>query len=249
MPGQVMLTFDDGIAVHRHAADELNRRSMSGVFGVVTSKVGTPGFLDWGRLDLMQGQGHVICNHSHEHKWSGLGSEKPGKRFCGWNEITEDYINAQDILNCNGFSGDYLIVPYGTGNMAGADYLNKLFDRGFQWFRMTVGGPVGERGWFWGNDNRDDNRESEKHLLPRNHSGRIVGVSAAASVYDKFAVIETCKKAAAKNALAIICYHSVGDVTGSGQNIEWPQFLRDLGVMEQLDMECVRPGDLICDTV
>ena len=63
----VMLTFDDGGASALHACDALARRGWHGHFFIVTSLIGTRGFLDADGIRQVRKAGHVIGTHSHTH--------------------------------------------------------------------------------------------------------------------------------------------------------------------------------------
>ena len=67
-PGRhLLLTFDDGGASARYAADELSRRGWRGHFFIVTSLVGARTFLRKEDLRQLHGEGHLIGGHSHTH--------------------------------------------------------------------------------------------------------------------------------------------------------------------------------------
>ena len=68
VPGRhVLLTFDDGGASARYIADELERRDWIGHFFIITSRIGTAGFLDATAIRDLQARGHFIGSHSHTH--------------------------------------------------------------------------------------------------------------------------------------------------------------------------------------
>lgn len=67
-PGRyLLLTFDDGGASARYIADELERRGWMGHFFIITSRIGTVGFLDAAGIRDLQARGHFIGSHSHTH--------------------------------------------------------------------------------------------------------------------------------------------------------------------------------------
>jgi peptidoglycan/xylan/chitin deacetylase (PgdA/CDA1 family) len=65
----VSLTFDDGLASHRIAAEMLGERGLAGTFYVPSGSVGNEGSLGWDDLRALAAQGHEIgghtCGHSH----------------------------------------------------------------------------------------------------------------------------------------------------------------------------------------
>jgi peptidoglycan/xylan/chitin deacetylase (PgdA/CDA1 family) len=63
----VHLTFDDGGASAIDAARILERHGLSGSFFVVTSVIGTPGFLDADAIRELRALGHQVGSHSHTH--------------------------------------------------------------------------------------------------------------------------------------------------------------------------------------
>ena len=68
LPGRhVMLTFDDGGVSAMTAAAELERRGWRGHFFIVTSLIGTPGFLAADQVRALRRDGHLIGSHSHTH--------------------------------------------------------------------------------------------------------------------------------------------------------------------------------------
>jgi peptidoglycan/xylan/chitin deacetylase (PgdA/CDA1 family) len=63
----LLLTFDDGGASASYIADELERRGWKGHFFIITSRIGTAGFLDAAGIRDLQTRGHFIGSHSHTH--------------------------------------------------------------------------------------------------------------------------------------------------------------------------------------
>jgi len=65
---QVLLTFDDGgTSAFDPVADLLEHHGWRGHFFVPTGWIGTPGFLDVGRIRELRARGHVIGSHSCSH--------------------------------------------------------------------------------------------------------------------------------------------------------------------------------------
>jgi peptidoglycan/xylan/chitin deacetylase (PgdA/CDA1 family) len=230
MGGQVMLTFDDGLKSHRAAGALLAKHSLVGVFGVITDRIGTPivgsseldpAFLTEQDLLNMREDGHIICNHSARHLWSGLGEDKPGKTKHTIDELTVDCLRGKTWLDELGCAGDCLIVPYGTGNVVGPEHLTQLL-QSFRWIRMTIGYPVpSDLDCPW-------RPEGGKRIYPRNYDGSVVGISAAADIRYPKRVIDIVDDAITCGGLAVIAYHDVADPVGSGQDITWEQFESDI---------------------
>lgn len=63
----LLLTFDDGGKSASYIADELDRRAWRGHFFIVTSRIGTAGFLDAAEIRDLHTRGHMIGSHSHTH--------------------------------------------------------------------------------------------------------------------------------------------------------------------------------------
>lgn len=64
---RAMLTFDDGGASSMWIASELERHGFRGAFFVVTSRLGTPGFIDGDGVRELVERGHAVGSHSHTH--------------------------------------------------------------------------------------------------------------------------------------------------------------------------------------
>lgn len=63
----VALSFDDGGRSSTSIADALERRGWRGHFFIVTSLLGTPGFLEAEEVRDLDRRGHVIGSHTHTH--------------------------------------------------------------------------------------------------------------------------------------------------------------------------------------
>jgi peptidoglycan/xylan/chitin deacetylase (PgdA/CDA1 family) len=63
----VSLTFDDGLASHRIAAELLAARGLRGTFYVPSGLVGRDGHLGWDDLRALVSQGHEIGGHTSSH--------------------------------------------------------------------------------------------------------------------------------------------------------------------------------------
>ncbi len=65
----VILTFDDGYDdAFTNALPELQKRGMKGVFYIVTSFVGQPGYATWEQLRAMQAAGMELGAHTTDHR-------------------------------------------------------------------------------------------------------------------------------------------------------------------------------------
>lgn len=241
--GQVLLTFDDGTADHYAAAAQLVERGLRGAFGIVTSNVGSIGFLYPEMLQELRDKGHFICNHSAKHLWSGDGAPKVGLKSYPKDEITKDYLEAKEYLMEQGFHGDYLFTPFGTSNVVGDEHLEELLKE-FRWIRMTIGAPLPEDMGRW-------TPTGAKRLYPHSYSGNVIGISAAADTRHPTMVREAIDNACAVGSLAVIVYHSVTHVVGDTMYITWERFISDIDYMAKKvkagELEYVLPDMLIDD--
>lgn len=99
------LTFDDGGSSAMLAADVLEEHGWRGHFFVVTSLLGSPGFLDPGQVAELAARGHVVGTHSHTH---------PGLlASLGTARIVEEWSTSVRILS------DLLGAAVTTGSLPG----------------------------------------------------------------------------------------------------------------------------------
>jgi len=242
-PGKVLIIFDDGIAIHLDAADELWSRGLKGTFAIVTSLIDTPGFLESSELFGMAHNGHFICNHSAQHLWSGQGQPKQGREAHNRAGITADYLaglkwspgEPHDNIRM-----DYLCVPYGTSNVFGPEHLRELLGH-FRWIRMTIGAPHPTDPAAWLGD-------GGKRVYPGDYRGRLIGVTAAGDSRYPNGVKQTLHDTAKIGGLAVILYHNVCSHDGSGMDVTWKRFQSDLDEMakyvEAGELETVIPPDI-----
>lgn len=238
---QVMITFDDGTVDHSVAARELWERDLHGVFGIVTDRIANVGFLSRSQLKEMANDGHFICNHTAAHKWLGNGPDKPGLSKNEADAITEDCLKGKEALNALDHHGDYLLMPFGTGNVNGDQHLELLCSH-FKWIRLTIGAPLPPVHGLW-------TPAGGKRLYPSGYSGPIVGLTEAADVRRPNGVRTAVDNAIASGSLAIVMYHSVSHVVGETQMVTWDRFCSDIDyIADQVAegrIDCVVPTDLV----
>jgi peptidoglycan/xylan/chitin deacetylase (PgdA/CDA1 family) len=88
--GAWMLTFDDGAASAREAAEQIARRSWPGHFFIATDLVGRPGFLGWDDVCELARAGHVIGSHSCSH---------PDRMAaCSWERLLDEWSRSAEAL-------------------------------------------------------------------------------------------------------------------------------------------------------
>ena len=242
--GQVLITFDDGLVCHLEAAEYLQDRELKGTFGIVTSKIAGVGFLDSRHLRKMAEQGHCICNHSHEHLWTGQGQPKDGMTGQTQERIDQDYDTACDILNgYNNFDGDILMLPFGSSNIFGPPHLKGLTKR-YKWIRMTIGCPVPEDMGWWA-------LTGGKRLYPYKYDDSVIGITEAADVRRPNGVKEWVDAAVKAEGLCVLVYHSICHVVGETQAVMWDRFVSDMDyigeLVEQGKLESITPRELLND--
>ena len=87
----------------------LDSHSILGSIGVITSKVGTDGYMDLNELKNLQNEGYSILSHSHSHSadiYKGNANDA---------DITNDFKQSFQWLCDNGFKGaDTIVYPWGN---------------------------------------------------------------------------------------------------------------------------------------
>jgi len=245
MSGQIMLTFDDGLATHLEAAKLLSERELIGVFGLVGDRLNEAGFLtssDCGNLNVNK---HFICNHSQHHWWSGVGQPKPGINAHGPEDIMQDCLDGKDFTDADWYHGDYLMMPFGTPNIASPQMLDALLKE-FKWIRLTIGCPLPpelEEG-LW-------HVSGQRRYFPKNYSSPVIGITEAADTRWPDGVKEAAKTAAQLDKLAIITFHEISHVVGETMSLTLKRFLDDIDFIADLvakgDLECVTPDQLVTE--
>jgi peptidoglycan/xylan/chitin deacetylase (PgdA/CDA1 family) len=83
MGRHLLLTFDDGGASARYAADQLESRGWRGHFFIVTARIGERTFLKRSDIVALRQAGHLVGTHSHTHPdiFRGL---SPGMMVTEW---------------------------------------------------------------------------------------------------------------------------------------------------------------------
>jgi len=244
--GQVLITFDDGMTIHKEAADVLQKHNLRGTFGV-TGRMNEPGHLTEGNLKDMAEAGHFICNHSWHHLWSGVGADKPGLSPAGEGDDLETALTAdldcmKDRLNALGHHGDYVLLPFGTSNMIGPGHYRKLLDAGYKWIRLTIGTPLSPANGDWTMD-------GGKRFFPHGWNRPLIGITVAADSRRPMEIIHKLNEAAKLGVLCVLAYHNVASTVGEEQSITWEQFNTDMNHLADLvrkeQLTVVSPDELI----
>jgi hypothetical protein len=102
------LTFDDGGVSALDAADALERHGFVGHFFVTTNRIGTPGFLDAGRIRELHARHHVVGSHSCSHPLR-MG-------HCPWPRLVAEWTDSCAALE------DILGVAVRTASVPGGDF-------------------------------------------------------------------------------------------------------------------------------
>ena len=246
MSGQIMLTFDDGLATHLEAAKLLSERELCGIFGIVGDRLDDPGFLTGSDCNSIAFNNHFICNHSQRHWWSGVGQAKPGIDAHEPQDIMQDCLDGKDFTNADWYHGDYLTVPFGTPNIASPEMLEQLIEE-FTWVRLTTGSPLPaellEGRW---------SIQGHRKYFPKDYSEPLVGITEAADTRWPDGVKEAAKTAAQIDKLAVIIFHEISHVVGSSMDLTLKRFLSDIDYIADLvakgELECVTPDQLVSAT-
>ena len=118
-PGRhVLLTFDDGGKSALTAAAELERRGWRGQFFIVTSLIGSRGFLDAAEIRALRHAGHLIGSHSHTHP--NIFREQSVAR------MHEEWRTSADVLS------QLLGEPCLAGSVPGGDISRTVLDSAAQ---------------------------------------------------------------------------------------------------------------------
>jgi peptidoglycan/xylan/chitin deacetylase (PgdA/CDA1 family) len=120
----LLLTFDDGGKSALHTAEELSRRGWIGHFFVVTSRMGTRGFLSAAEVREVRAMGHVIGSHSHTHP-NIFREQSPGKMLTEWrvsSDILADLLG-EAILTAAVPGGHISPIVTRTASSAGFRFL------------------------------------------------------------------------------------------------------------------------------
>ena len=237
--GKVLITFDDGTIDQYHAAKYMSSLGLKGIFSVVGSKIGTPGYLSRQRMKKMVEMGHAIASHSYDHRRLGQDTGRMHLDNSTQDEITKDLIKGQ--ANIRSFQPEgrrYCIVPFGSHNVNGQEHLDEL-RKYFDWIRLTVGGPMQDGGWtITGN----------KRLYPVDYRRQVIGITVAADMRFPDEVREKVQEANGARALCVLAYHQTNHVVGNTQNLTWDRFKADMDYIAQGvvagDVECVLPEDV-----
>lgn len=134
----IAITFDDGYADNfSEALPELVARGMSATVFVVTSRVGTPGYLTWDQLREMKNAGMSIQSHTHTHPF--LSTLEPG-------DARAELERARQLIDRElGQATTTLALPNGDAprGWRRADFLSA----GVEWVATSSFGANDGRGW------------------------------------------------------------------------------------------------------
>lgn len=108
----LVLTFDDGGQSGMYAADELARRGWRGHFFVVTSRIGTAGFLTASDIRQLNRDGHIVGSHTHTH---------PNFfRELAWDRMSDEWRISTDCL------AQLLGQPVRSASIPGGDLSDRV---------------------------------------------------------------------------------------------------------------------------
>jgi peptidoglycan/xylan/chitin deacetylase (PgdA/CDA1 family) len=123
-PPRVLVTFDDGGHSALTAAAELEQRGWLGHFFVVTSLVGTVGFLDGEGIRRLRRAGHIVGSHSHTHP--NIFREQPPARMAEEWRVSCDRLAqllGEPCLTASVPGGDISARVLASADAAGLRYL------------------------------------------------------------------------------------------------------------------------------
>jgi peptidoglycan/xylan/chitin deacetylase (PgdA/CDA1 family) len=90
----VILAFDDGYADHYQAAQKLKNNNLKGVFFIITSRIGTEGYLTWHQVREMSEWGMEIGSHGASKNYLGASSpEELTAEVSGSKQTIEKELN------------------------------------------------------------------------------------------------------------------------------------------------------------
>lgn len=90
--------------------------------GIITSIVGTSGYMSWSQIDEMVSEGHEVLCHTHNHLDATVMTAK---------ELDEDLQNATQILAQHGHYPDGFVYPYNNHNTTTRKIVSKYFSHAF----------------------------------------------------------------------------------------------------------------------
>lgn len=91
-----MLTFDDGnISDYDIVFPLLIERSIRATFFLIAEKIGSPGYVDWSKIDEMHRHGMCIGSHSASHRrMTALSRQEAVREFSESKKQLEDFLGA-----------------------------------------------------------------------------------------------------------------------------------------------------------
>uniref|UniRef100_UPI004047B413 polysaccharide deacetylase family protein n=1 Tax=Shewanella sp. TaxID=50422 RepID=UPI004047B413 len=119
-----MLTFDDGnISDYDIVFPLLIERSIRATFFLIAEKIGSPGYVDWSKIDEMHRHGMCIGSHSVSHRrMTALSEQEAVREFSESKQQLEDFLGAPVEAFSYPF-GDYSPQLHQLGFAAGYHYL------------------------------------------------------------------------------------------------------------------------------
>ena len=120
----LLLTFDDGGTSAAYVSEELCRRGWRGHFFIVTSLIGSRGFLDARTIREISNCGHIVGSHSHTHPTPFRDQSRSQLRD-EW-RISCDRIGeilGEPCITASVPGGDSSAAVYAAASVAGVRYL------------------------------------------------------------------------------------------------------------------------------
>ena len=134
--GEVFVRIDDGLeSVYTYMYPKLSALGIKATLGIITSKIGTAGYMTWDQVDTLYAAGWDVVNHTHNHNQNTLTSASVA-------DCLTEIRTAKNILATRGYTragmNDLFINPFGE---SGTNYNQALTELGTVQAFSTISRP------------------------------------------------------------------------------------------------------------